>query len=69
MEFQVIDPKMSMSDLIVRWPQSIPILIHHHMDCVGCHMAVFDSLEYAAETYRIVTDELIQEILKASKPE
>lgn len=69
MEFQEIDHKMSMSDLIVRWPQSIPILIHHHLDCVGCHMAAFDSLEYAAETYGIVTGELIQEILKASKPE
>lgn len=67
MDFRDINPQMSMSDLMIRWPQSIPVLIHHHMGCVGCHMASFDSLEYAAEIYRILTDDLIREILQTSQ--
>jgi hybrid cluster-associated redox disulfide protein len=57
-----LQPNTSISDLFERWPQMIPVFIHHRMLCVGCSMAAFDSLEDAARNYGLKLEDFILEL-------
>jgi hybrid cluster-associated redox disulfide protein len=53
MESITIGPQLSISELLSRWPETIPVFFQNHMLCVGCSMANFDNLEDAASNYAI----------------
>lgn len=61
----MITPQTSMADLLDRWPQAIPVLLRRQMSCVGCSMAVFETLESAAQVYHLDLDGLICDIQQA----
>ncbi len=49
----LLSPRSSVAELLARWPQVIPVFLRHHMSCVGCSMAAFETLEDAARIYGI----------------
>jgi hybrid cluster-associated redox disulfide protein len=51
--------------VLARWPQTIPVFIHHHMACVGCVMAPFETLAEVALVYRLDLDGFLQELQQA----
>lgn len=38
---------MSMDAIMRRWPETIHVVLHHHMLCVGCPLAPFQSVAEA----------------------
>ncbi|HEY53779.1 MAG TPA: hypothetical protein G4N94_10010 [Caldilineae bacterium] len=48
-----------------RWPQSVPIFLHHHMVCVGCPMASFCTLEDVVNAYHLDIDSFLSELEQA----
>lgn len=44
---------MLVADLLREWPQTIPVFLRFHMDCVGCSMAAFERLADAARIYNV----------------
>ena len=57
-----IEPGMSVASFLAAWPAAIPFFLQRQMSCVGCSMAVFDSLEEVSRTYGLDTEEFIAEL-------
>ena len=60
------NPEIS-SDLVVaevleRWPETIPVFLEHHMSCVGCALAPFDTVSDAATIYRVGVEVFVDEL-------
>ena len=49
-----IEPGMSVASFLAAWPAAIPFFLQRQMSCVGCSMAVFDSLEEVSRTYGLI---------------
>ncbi len=58
----LINIHITVSELLRRWPQAMPVFFKHHTQCVGCAMADFDTLEDVAANYHLSVDELLREI-------
>jgi hybrid cluster-associated redox disulfide protein len=56
---------MTISEILERWPETIPVFIQHRMACVGCSMADFMTLEDALDIYKIKEELFIEELFQA----
>ncbi len=56
---------MTISEILDRWPEIIPIFLNHRMACVGCSLADFMTLEDALDIYHINMEPFIEEIENA----
>ncbi len=61
-EENLVSPNSSVASLLDKWPQVVPVFLHHHMSCVGCSMSIFETLADAARIYQVDLAELMQEI-------
>lgn len=61
---ETINKQMLIGDLVKNHPDSVEILLDHGMQCVGCHVATWETLEQAAAGHGINVDELIKELNK-----
>ena len=59
-----ITADLSVADLLSRWPQLIQWFISHQMSCVGCNMAIFDTLQEVADNYHLPVDSMISELFQ-----
>jgi hybrid cluster-associated redox disulfide protein len=50
------------ADLLARWPQVIPVFMHHRMVCVDCPIAPFETLAEAAAAYDLDVEDFLQEL-------
>lgn len=58
----LIHTQITVSELLRRWPQTMPVFFKHRTQCVGCYMADFDTLEDVATNYHLSVDELLLEL-------
>lgn len=63
-----IQPEMVISELLRRWPQTIPVFHKHRMACVGCSMSDFETVSSAAEIYQLSLGSFIEELQQAINP-
>lgn len=59
-----LDPDTVVDDVMARWPAAVHVFIRHHMRCVGCELAPFHSLEYAAQEHGIPEDAFYEDLSK-----
>jgi hybrid cluster-associated redox disulfide protein len=52
---------MSITEILDRWPEVIPIFLNHKMACVGCSLADFMTLEDALDIYHLNKEQFIEE--------
>ncbi len=57
-----IKPQTSVADILEQYPQTVPIFLEHRMNCIGCDVNQFETLEAAADIYGIPLDTLLTEI-------
>jgi len=57
--------QLTVADVLARWPQTSRVFIRRRMACVGCAMACFDTVAYAAAVYRIPVTELVDTLRRA----
>jgi hybrid cluster-associated redox disulfide protein len=69
MENQLIQPDSTVSDVLQKWPQTIPVFLKHQTSCVGCSMSAFESISQAAEIYHISLEPFLAELREAAKSE
>jgi hybrid cluster-associated redox disulfide protein len=60
-----ISPQLTISAILERWPEVIPIFIQLKMSCVGCTLADFMTLEDALEIYHLEKEPFIEQIKNA----
>jgi hybrid cluster-associated redox disulfide protein len=59
------DPDLPLSELMRRWPQTIPVFMSHRMLCVGCLVTPFHTVTDACAEYHVDEDDFIDELHKA----
>jgi hybrid cluster-associated redox disulfide protein len=62
-----ITKDMLIGDIIKKHPDSIGIMLEHGLQCVGCHVATWETLEQGASGHGIDTNNLVEEINKTIK--
>ena len=60
-----VDAKMTIGELLERYPRAASAFIERRMICVGCPTEDYHTLEDAAGIYGCTVDDLIADIQKA----
>jgi hybrid cluster-associated redox disulfide protein len=60
----MIDKKMSIEEVVRKYPEAIVIFERHGLGCLGCQAALFESIEQGAEVHGINVDALIADLNK-----
>jgi hybrid cluster-associated redox disulfide protein len=47
------EPDMSVDEVMQRWPATIRAFLDHRMQCVGCPIATFHSVDYACDEHGV----------------
>jgi hybrid cluster-associated redox disulfide protein len=72
MSDQKITKDMTFGQVLKDYPQVAPIFMKFGMHCIGCHIAVTETIEQGAMAHGVDADQLINElnsVLSASAPE
>jgi hybrid cluster-associated redox disulfide protein len=67
-----ITKDMTFGQVLTDYPQVAPIFLKFGMHCIGCHIAVSETIEQGAVAHGVDTDELVNElnsVLSAPSPE
>ena len=59
-----LDPELIVDDVMARWPDAVQVFIRHRMQCVGCELAPFHTLEYAAQEHGIPEEAFYADLSK-----
>lgn len=65
----MLEPHLTVDDVMRRWPQTLPVFVRLKLNCVGCDMAPFETLADVASTYGLPLDELISLLAQAVEEE
>jgi hybrid cluster-associated redox disulfide protein len=66
---RTLSPDTLVGDLLMDYPQLLSMFFEQNLDCVGCRMARFCTLEEVSRYYLLEADSFIQSIYeRISKP-
>ena len=54
--------KLTVKEILDRWPMAMWVFLDYNMACVGCDMAPFDTVEDVAHNYHMPVEELVHRI-------
>ena len=60
-----ITKKMSIAEIVEKYPDTFEVFQKHGLHCVGCAAARFENLEDGAKAHGIDIDELVEDLNKA----
>jgi len=55
--------KLTIEDLLTRWPQTAVVFHQHNMACVGCAVASFYTVTEAANVYGLSPEQFLDELV------
>lgn len=64
---QIITKKMTIGQAIAKNPEIIPVLMKSGMHCIGCAMAMQETLEEGLLAHGMDVDKVIDELNKVAK--
>ena len=61
---EISDPDLLLADLLMHWPETIPVFMRHNMLCVGCLVAPFHTVEDACVEYGLDPEAFLNELIE-----
>ena len=61
----MITKEMSISEIVSKYPMTVPVFFQHGLMCVGCAAARFETLEQGAMAHGIDVDGLLKGLNEA----
>jgi hybrid cluster-associated redox disulfide protein len=61
----ILDPEMTVDEIMRRWPATIRVMIRNRMLCIGCPIGVFHTIADACDAHGIDLVALSAELLEA----
>ena len=58
----MISKEMTISDILRRYPQTLPVFERYGLDCYDCQIAEFEELEHGATVHKVNLDALLVEL-------
>ena len=68
MSEQKITKDMTFGQVLKDYPQVAPIFMKFGMHCIGCHIAVTETIEQGAMAHGVDADELVNELNSVLAP-
>lgn len=62
MDAPLIQPRLTVEDVLKNWPEAFSVFINRNTNCVGCLLQRFCTLQDVAETYQISLQELTKDL-------
>jgi hybrid cluster-associated redox disulfide protein len=59
-----ITKDMTFGEILKDYPRAVPIFLKFGMHCIGCHIAVSETLEQGALAHGVDADELVEDLNK-----
>ncbi len=59
-----ITKEMSITEVVSKYPQTVPVFMEHGMGCLGCAAARFENIEQGARAHGIAIDSLVADLNK-----
>lgn len=50
-EEKKINKEMTIGEVVVKFPEAIPIMMKYGLHCVGCHVAAYETVEQGAAAH------------------
>lgn len=63
----IIDKTMTFAEIMQKNPEAAEILMNKGMHCIGCHMAMHETLEQGAIMHGLNPDKLVKELNKTKR--
>lgn len=64
-ETSQLEAGLTVAQLLTRWPQTIAVFTRHHMACVGCPIAAFETVAEVAAIYHLDLPCFVAELQQA----
>ena len=58
----MIDKKMSIEEVVKKYPETIAVFERYGLGCVGCQAALFENIQQGADIHGIEVDTLIDSL-------
>ena len=62
-----ITKDMLIGDVVKKYPNSVNIMLDYGLECIGCHVATWETLEQGAQGHGIDVDNLVRELNKKAE--
>ncbi|MHA1770678.1 MAG: DUF1858 domain-containing protein [Candidatus Thorarchaeota archaeon] len=69
MNEQTITKDMSITEVVMKWPDTVSTFMEYGLHCVGCIAARFENIEQGAAAHGIPVDNLIAALNKTVEAE
>jgi hybrid cluster-associated redox disulfide protein len=66
-EKQLITKDSTIAEVVGKYPETIPVLMRSGMHCIGCPMAMMETLEQGLSAHGMDVDKVIEELNKIAK--
>jgi len=63
-----IDKKMTLGEVIQKYPETAKVMFNYGLHCIGCHVSAFETIEQGALSHGMgkeKLDEMLKEMNKA----
>ncbi len=58
----IIDKKMSIEEVVKKYPETIEVFERYGLGCVGCRAALFETIQQGAHVHNIEINSLINSL-------
>ncbi|GFO55218.1 disulfide oxidoreductase [Geomonas sp. Red276] len=58
----MITKEMTITSILRRYPETLPVFKRHGLDCFDCQIADFEELEHGASVHNLDLDSLLSEL-------
>ena len=66
---QYVDKDMTMGEIVMKYPETIPVILSHGLHCIGCHVSPYESIEQGSLGHGMTEEEfetLLKEVNEAA---
>ncbi len=65
----LITPKMSIGEVVQKYPKTVQVFLSHGLMCIGCAVARFENIEQGAQAHGIAVEALMADLNAAVSAE
>ena len=63
----MITKEMTITEILTRYPETLPVFQRYGLDCYDCQIAEFEQLEHGATVHHVDINNLIDELNRHTK--
>ena len=58
----MITKEMTITEILTRYPETLPVFERHGLDCYDCQIAEFEQLEHGATVHKVDIETLLDDL-------